>query len=354
MRKAALVFLSLMIVFFCFPKEVWAISSPNLSSPQTASNVSKESLSLVWSWSGTCVSSGSCYLVQVNDQPDFSSPYREHYTNRTSYNPQLTNGIWYWRVKAKDTNNTWSPWSEVWNFTVDQNGILPPPVVQVGEPILNEFLPQPETGGKEWVEIKNKGTAVADLSGWKVDDQEGGSTPQVLPNNTLIQPGGFLVVTFQSPKLNDLADSVRLLKPDDSVVESYTYNQTIRGQSWSKDTNGNWFLTAAITPGAENSLPPVANTTTANPPTQKATTKQTTSNTADTPTAEISNRLPKVLATSEAKIATVSASFNDKKTESPLTLPLVILGSLFVIGSGGFLIKKKMKSGQPENSDQPL
>ncbi len=229
-----------------------------------------------------------------------------------------------------------------------------PTIVQVGEPILNEFMPQPETGNKEWVEIKNKGAGAADLSGWKIDDEAGKSTPQILEQGTVIQPGGFLVITLQSPKLNDLTDSVRLLKPDDSVVENYTYAETVRGQSFAKDTNGGWFLTAVTTPNAENPLPQGANV-----PSQSETINKTAGSKQSNPKTETTtktqvNKLPQVLSTSEAKIATVSASFSKKNSDQSLTLPLIILGSLLILGSGVFLVKKKMKSGQSEISDQPL
>lgn len=129
-------------------------------------------------------------------------------------------------------------------------------IEEKGEPILNEFLPQPKTGNKEWVEIKNKGVGNANLSGWKIDDEPGKSSPQVIPSGTIIPPGGFFVVTFSSPKLNDLADSVRLLKPDDTVVESYSYKNSVKGQSFAKDVKGNWFLTASTTPNAPNPSAP--------------------------------------------------------------------------------------------------
>lgn len=237
------------------------------------------------------------------------------------------------------------------NVLAQQKVDPPQPVVQVGEPILNEFVPQPQTGGNEWVEIKNKGDGPIDLSGWKVDDQEGGSSPQTIDNGIKVPAGGFFVVTFQNPKLNDLTDSVRLLKPDNSVVESYTYNQTIRGQSWSKDSSGNWFLTDHTTPNAENYVPVVSTTSTNTQP-AKTVSNQTNSSQTENSLTNTENKLPQVLATSSAKIATVSASFEKNKSNT-VALPLIILGILSLVGAGGFLIKKKMKSGRPI-ADQPL
>jgi hypothetical protein len=228
---------------------------------------------------------------------------------------------------------------------------LPPPSQLTGSPILNEFLPQPETGGKEWVEIKNIGSETADLSGWQIDDEEGKSTPEVLATGTILAPNGFLVVTFSSSKLNDSTDSVRLLKPDDSVVESFTYANTEKGKSWAKDSRGSWFLTAAISPNAQN--PDLPKPTIAQP----ANTTTKVSNTKPTPSiATISansvNQLPNVLGAKDEKTPTVSSNFSDKKSNSTIFFPLIIFGFLLIAGSGIYLVKKK--SGRSENSDQPL
>lgn len=230
-------------------------------------------------------------------------------------------------------------------------------VEEKGEPILNEFLPQPLSGNKEWVEIKNKGNGKSDLSGWKVDDQSGKSSAQIIPTGTIIAPGGFLVVTFTSPKLNDLADSVRLLKPDDTVVESYTYSNSVKDQSFSKDSRGNWFLTANTSPGTQN---PIVLKQVSSTPTNsnKQTSLDNPQNTSTEPSSvgqnTITNELPEVLGNQDKKFATVSSSFTKKKTGNSVTFTLVVIGSLLVAGSGVFLIKNKVKSGQSENSDQPL
>lgn len=351
MRKAALVFLSLTIVIFCFPKVVLATISPNLESPSSGSITDKESPTLVWNWSGACVSSGSCYLVQIDDQPDFLSPYRDHYTTTTSYSPQLTNGSWYWRVKAKDTDNIWSPWSEIWNFTIDKNS-SPPISTQTGNPVLNEFMPNPASGD-EWAEIFNNSTEEAVLTGWKVDDSEGGSAPTPFPDGTKVAPKSFFVLYFAN-KLNNTSDTIRLLKPDGSVAETYSYSSTEKGKSFTKDSHGSWFLTASISPNSENPNPPKP---TMNQPVKTTTKALTTSKPTAPPvaTAEASlTKLPNVLSAKDKNISTVASDFNNKKSNTTIFLPLIILGSLLIAGSGVFLVKRKKRSGQSENSDQPL
>ncbi len=294
--------------------------------------------------------------------PSFTTDANGHWVGKikaqTSKNAEIGSNLLVIRTRSSSNALTDSPAYTI-NIEAGQKeepkpAVVSPPVVQIGEPILNEFMPQPETGNKEWVEIKNKGKGAADLSGWKIDDEAGKSTPQILDQGSVIQPGGFLVVTLQSSKLNDLTDSVRLLKPDDSVVESYTYNETVRGQSWAKDTNGNWFLTTVVTPNAENYIPSVSTSNQTKPSSQKPVSNQVNSNPDENSTPKTPNKLPQVLATSEAKIATVSASFSKKSQANPFTTPLVILGTLLVLGSGVLVIKRKRKSGQSEISDQPL
>lgn len=283
--------------------------------------------------------------------PSFTTDSSGHYSGKikvqASKNSELGQNLLVIRTRDGNGKLTDSPAYSVNILSTEQAPVPAKPepvVVKTAEPILNEFMPQPPTSSKEWVEIKNKGEGSIDLSGWKIDDEPGKSSPQIIDQGTLLAPGGFLVVTLQSSKLNDLADSVRLLKPDDTVVESYTYNETVRGQSWAKDSGGNWILTSITTPGTENpnfqTASPVA---TPKPQVPVAKTSPET-------TSQIVNKLPQVLGTSSAKLASVSASFI-KKDNSAFAFGLISLGGLFILGSGIFLIKRKQKSGQSELSD---
>lgn len=64
--------------------------------------------------------------------------------------------------------------------------------------LINEFLAHPPTGGAEWIELYNAGSSAADLSGWQLDDIDGGSAPDPLPAGTTIAPGQFLVIELPS------------------------------------------------------------------------------------------------------------------------------------------------------------
>ncbi len=115
---------------------------------------------------------------------------------------------------------------------------------------LSEFMPDPSEG-QEWVEIYNDNDDTADLSGWKIDDIEGGSSPQHF--NAQIPAKSYFVLYLDSAKLNNDGDSVRLIKPDESEVDKATYESSQDGVSWAKD-GGEWKQTSTPTPGSANQI----------------------------------------------------------------------------------------------------
>ncbi|HEY4694550.1 MAG TPA: lamin tail domain-containing protein [Candidatus Nanoarchaeia archaeon] len=215
----------------------------------------------------------------------------------------------------------------------------PTVVDQIGEPSLNEFVAQPGSG-TEWVEIKNKGTGPADLSGWWVDDEPGKSSPYEIPAGTIIGAGNFLVVNFSSPKLNDLTDSVRLLKPDGTEVESFRYDTTVKGESWAKDEAGSWFANSNPTPGAENPPNPTVLAATS----ERQLTSKNGSNQLESDDPEETPgpkfKIPQVLAATTS--ATVSAQVGNTD-KNPINTPLVVLGSLLLAFGGLVILKRKLK-----------
>ncbi len=236
-------------------------------------------------------------------------------------------------------------------YTIDLKEAPPTPVevvpavVHDGRPILSEFMAQP-SDGKEWVEIKNQSNYEADISGWFIDDEPGKSSPTLINPGTIIAPNGYFVLTLISSKLNDLTDMVRLLKPDQTEVESYRYQSTEKGSSWSKDSGGNWFISSP-TPGSENvaniAAKPAALTTTKSTPNKLEAPEETT--------IDIVSTAPVLAAaTQEAKLnkstATVSGSFAKKivKPASVLSLPLIVLGFVLLAFGTAVLIKQQVKS----------
>ncbi len=118
-----LISLLLLLSFFLWPKISRADSPPVLITPANTTTVT--STKVTWQTPEYPLATTDKYRVQIDNQSDFSSPEKDYTTNNSSYTPSLAEGIWHWRVKAKDSSNQWSDWSSVWNFTYS---LTPAPV----------------------------------------------------------------------------------------------------------------------------------------------------------------------------------------------------------------------------------
>ncbi len=130
--------------------------------------------------------------------------------------------------------------------------ILPPDEQLI---FINEVLPNPKgSDDAEWLEIKNIDIEPIDLSGWKLDDDEGGSRPYKIPEGTIISPGQFLIFKKSETKLafNNTYDAARLLDPDGEIFFETSYDEVPEGASWARGDDGNFKWTTRLTPAAEN------------------------------------------------------------------------------------------------------
>ncbi len=119
---------------------------------------------------------------------------------------------------------------------------------------INEFLPDPESGD-EWVELfNNSSSQKVSLSDWKLDDIEGGSSPQTFKAD--LDANGYFVLYFSGNKLNNSGDSLRLIRPDGVVSDSFNYSGSTKGATYAFD--GSAFVqTKTPTPGSANLLTPI-------------------------------------------------------------------------------------------------
>ena len=131
----------------------------------------------------------------------------------------------------------------------------PTPVSYPSGIYLTEFMPNSNSGEKEWVEIYNSNSSSVELTDWKIDDKEGGSSPEDFTVTLAAQV--YKQLFFSSSKLNNDSDTVRLLRPDLTVVDSYSYSVSHKGNSWAKNNDGSWFETSAVTPNEANKFIPV-------------------------------------------------------------------------------------------------
>lgn len=121
---------------------------------------------------------------------------------------------------------------------------------------INEFLPSPvgKDAKKEWIELYNDSDQIVDISGWQLDDEDGGSKPFVFPENTLITRKGYLVLSRQTTgiALNNDGDKVRLLLSTGAVFQEISYEKAPEGQSSSRTPEG--FVWNTPTPGLPNTI----------------------------------------------------------------------------------------------------
>jgi hypothetical protein len=125
--------------------------------------------------------------------------------------------------------------------------------------VINEFLPDPssENDATEWIELYNGGDEAVTLTGWQVDDEEGGSKPYALPE-MLIAAKGFVIIHKAESNLglNNGGDSVRLFNPEGVLVDSFRYTSTKVDVAYARipDGVGDWQQTEMLTPGSTNQM----------------------------------------------------------------------------------------------------
>ncbi len=104
---------------------------------------------------------------------------------------------------------------------------------------INEFVPNPNSGEKEWIEIYNLGLEI-DLNNWTLNDGVG----TIYTFSEILAADQILVVELSGSKLNNGGDIVSLLNSNGEIVDSVTYG------SWDDgDTSDN-----APIPGKGESL----------------------------------------------------------------------------------------------------
>ena len=122
--------------------------------------------------------------------------------------------------------------------------------------VINELYPNTIKDDKnnEFIEIKNLDNRVVSLSGWIVDDEDGGSRPYRFKPTDKIGPTKIIVLDKNSTKiaLNNSDDSARLIDPRGKVVAILAYEKTYAGQSLSRTDDGLYQWTDVATPGKEN------------------------------------------------------------------------------------------------------
>ena len=125
--------------------------------------------------------------------------------------------------------------------------------------IINEILPSPEgpDAEEEWIELYNKNSFIVSLADWKLEDSIGQINTFVFPEDYQITANGFLVISRQTSRiiLNNDKESLKLIQPDETVIDQVNFKDAVLGQSYERTKENNWLWTSSITPGFENILP---------------------------------------------------------------------------------------------------
>ena len=164
-----------------------------------------------------------------------------------------------------------------WGFIFFVSLVIPVKIY-ASDIVLNEIFANPVNENDEFVELYNKSDNEIDLAGWKISDLVKSYTL----NDLKISPKGFLVLekSLTGITLNNSDETVSILDNVDNVVDTFTYEDTIEGKTWSRvpDGIGDFVNNTEITKGFQNAMPP---TSTPSPsPTPTKTPKPTKSPTA--------------------------------------------------------------------------
>lgn len=95
-------------------------SAPSLVSPDDAEILTDTTPLLLWN----SVTDGEEYQLQIDTAGTFVSFEYNITTSNTFYSipVDLSDGTYYWRIRARDTAANWGSWSTIWSFTIDTVG----------------------------------------------------------------------------------------------------------------------------------------------------------------------------------------------------------------------------------------
>lgn len=125
----------------------------------------------------------------------------------------------------------------------------------VGDLVLNEFLPKPQTlFTTEWVELYNPTNDYLNIGGMWIDDiLNGGGAPKQISAGTVLAPGGYYVMDMNN-YLNNTGDDVRLLGTNGATVyDVKSYGNSSYDRSFCRLPNGGaWASNCTASKGSTN------------------------------------------------------------------------------------------------------
>lgn len=137
---------------------------------------------------------------------------------------------------------------------------IPPPATDV---VMNELYSRGIETDPDWIEVYNRGSAEADISGYKIYDSGGqaGTKPKKeFPAGTVIPVGGFVVIVVDDADpsgfgLSSGGETVWFEDASGNIIDTIAFPAMEETQSYGRYPDGtdNWQLLNTITKGAANS-----------------------------------------------------------------------------------------------------
>ena len=143
------------------------------------------------------------------------------------------------------------------------NPPAPEPLVRLNELMAENVSAVSNAWGySDWVELRNPGAQAVNLSGWSLSD-DGNPSKYVFPEPTSIEPGGYLVVWFDSVTnapglhagfaLSRQGECVRLFDALTNRVDAVSYGAQLPDYSYGRvGVGGDAWQLSVPTPGRDN------------------------------------------------------------------------------------------------------
>jgi len=119
----------------------------------------------------------------------------------------------------------------------------------------------PLSGENEWIEIYNNSSDSVDLTGWTIQEKTSSGNFTSHPLSSASIPGsGYYIYEFSSSKLNNDQDTINLLNPQGTTVDTFIYTNTSSNLTFARipDGGGEWILNALSTKGTTNGNSPTS------------------------------------------------------------------------------------------------
>ncbi|MFA6227744.1 MAG: lamin tail domain-containing protein [Patescibacteria group bacterium] len=127
---------------------------------------------------------------------------------------------------------------------------------QIGDVVINEVYPAPNTGEEEWIELFNPATSTWDLSDLMLFNIDGEKFVTTTLSGSM-SPGQYLVINDVVGSLNNGGDTI-ILRSVGQALDQTVYGDysNKKGEAWARNSGGTFEETITPTKGAMNIITP--------------------------------------------------------------------------------------------------